>query len=91
MTVREALAEGCSALNGHETDTPYLDASLILGHACGLSRERLLMELSEELKEEHLTVYRTAMKHRVAGEPVAWIIGVKEFWGLEYAVGPALP
>lgn len=90
MTVREALAEGCSALNGHETDTPYLDASLVLGHACGLSRERLLMELSEELEEEHLAVYRTAMNRRVAGEPVAWIIGVKEFWGLEYAVGPGV-
>jgi release factor glutamine methyltransferase len=30
------------------------------------------------------------MKRRTAGEPVAWIVGVKEFWGLEYAVGPGV-
>jgi release factor glutamine methyltransferase len=90
MTFREALAEGRAALKGHETDTPYLDASLLLAHTCSLSRERLYMELSVEVKAVQLAEFRAAMKRRIAGEPVAWIVGAKEFWGLEYAVGPGV-
>ena len=90
MTVREALAEGREALAEHETETVYLDCSLLLAHACGISRERLFMNLSDELGAVPLTGFRKAMQRRIAGEPVAWIVGVKEFWGLEFSVGPGV-
>ena len=87
MTVREALAEGREALAEHETETVYLDCSLLLAHACAVSRERLYMNLGEALDDADLTTYRLSMERRIAGEPVAWIVGVKEFWGLEFSVG----
>ena len=90
MTVREALFEGRRALEGHETDTPALDASLLLAHSRGLSRQKLYMELGDELGEEELISFRKSMDRRLSGEPVAWIVGTREFWGLDFAVGPGV-
>jgi len=90
VTIREALAEGRAALAGCDTETPQLDTSLLLSHACGISRERLYMELPEELENSRLEIFRNLMKRRVSGEPVAWILGTREFWGLEFKVGPGV-
>ena len=90
MTIREALKEGRSSLSGYDTETPQLDTSLILSHACGISRERLYMELPDELNEERLEIFRSGIKRRLSGEPVAWITGNKEFWGLDFKVGPGV-
>ncbi|MCD6343031.1 MAG: peptide chain release factor N(5)-glutamine methyltransferase [Spirochaetaceae bacterium] len=90
MTIREALREGWSALTGSDTETPQLDTSLLLSHACGVSREKLYMDLPEELDEKRLELFRANMKRRISGEPVAWIIGNKEFWGLDFKVGPGV-
>ncbi len=90
MTVREALSEGAAALEHHETDTPRLDAALLLAHARGSTRERLYMDLAESAPPAVLDSYRNALHRRLSGEPVAWIIGVKEFWGLEFTVGPGV-
>ncbi len=90
MTIREALREGWSALTGSDTETPQLDTSLLLSHACGISREKLYMDLPEELDEKRLELFRANMKRRISGEPVAWIIGNKEFWGLDFKVGPGV-
>jgi len=90
VTIREALAEGRAALAGCDTDTPQLDSSLLLSHACGISRERLYMELPDELENNRLETFRNLMERRVSGEPVAWILGTKEFWGLDFKVGPGV-
>jgi release factor glutamine methyltransferase len=90
MTIRDALAEGYSILEGHETQTPRLDASLLLSHSRGISREKLYMELGEPCTEHVLESYRTALERRLSGEPVAWIIGFKEFWGMRFRVGPGV-
>ena len=90
MTIRDALAEGYSILEGHETQTPRLDASLLLSHCRGISREKLYMELGEPCTEHVLGSYRTALERRLSGEPVAWIIGIKEFWGMSFRVGPGV-
>lgn len=90
MTVREALARGKNALAGHETDTPDLDTSLLLSHVLGIDRAGLYMNLSDELPAVAWDSFEKAMKRRAEGEPVAWITGCKEFWGLEYSVGPGV-
>ncbi len=90
MTIREALKEGRSSLSGCDTETPQLDTSLILSHACGISREKLYMELPEELTRENLEIFRTDINRRISGEPVAWITGIKEFWGFDFSVGPGV-
>ena len=90
MTVREALAEGRSLLSDCDTETPQLDTSLLLAHACGISREQLYMDLPEEIEEEKLEVFNELIKRRISGEPVAWLLGYKEFWGIEFKVGPGV-
>lgn len=88
MTVREALIDGGTQLKN--MDTPHLDAALLLAHSCGTNREQLYMQLLDPLDMERIIVYRKALKRRIAGEPVAWITGTKEFWGLEFQVGPGV-
>lgn len=90
MTVREALVLGRNALKDHETDTPDLDAALLLCHAMGITREKLYMMLGDDVAPEVRTVFDSAMARRTGGEPVAWITGHREFWGLDFVVGPGV-
>lgn len=88
MTIRDALSESRNSLYG--TDTPELDTSLLLSHAMGISREQLYMRLSDEINTEVLSVFRNAVERLNAGEPAAWVTGVKEFAGFEFSVGPGV-
>ncbi len=90
MTVREALTRGKNALIDHETETPDLDVALLLSDILKLSRAKLYMNLSEALSAGSLVIFDEALKRRVNGEPVAWITGSKEFWGLDFSVGPGV-
>lgn len=86
MNVRAALAEGSGALEGARSGTPFLDAALLLGHALGLSRSRLLASMPDELPLEALEAFRSYISRRVSGEPVAYIVGGKEFYGRPFIV-----
>lgn len=86
MNAREALREGAAALSG--TETPFLDASLILARALGTDRARLLAAGPEPLGDMPLHNYREGLASRAAGLPLAYILGYKEFWGRRFAVDP---
>lgn len=86
MTVRDALREGTDALSG--TETAFLDASLLLAGALGRDRTGLLASLPEDLGEAPLKLYRSQLKARAGGLPVAYLLGYKEFWGRRFAVDP---
>jgi len=68
-------------------DTPFLDACLILAHCLGISRERLLSRFPEEI-DDIPSSFEAAWDRRVSGESVAYIVGVKEFFGREFLVDP---
>ena len=88
MTVREALRQGRAVLG--QLETAALDSSLILAHSCGMSREKLYMELSSPVSPKAAEAYKAALARRTDGEPVAYITGRKEFWGLGFQVGPGV-
>ncbi|MEO9467809.1 peptide chain release factor N(5)-glutamine methyltransferase [Parasphingorhabdus sp.] len=67
------------------TDTPRLDAELLMAHALEMSREDLLLKLPELNAPRD---FRELLQRRLAHEPVAHIIGEKEFWGLSFQVSP---
>jgi release factor glutamine methyltransferase len=71
-------------------DTPDLDARLIVGHALGLDHEGLVRESERVVAPRALAGIEALATRRLAGEPVARIVGVKEFWGLPFAVTPAV-
>lgn len=84
MTYREAFAATVARLAAapHPTETPELDARVLLGHASGLSHAALLACWSDVFAADELL--EAALLRRLAGEPVAWITGTKEFLGLEF-------
>ena len=70
-------------------ESPALDARLLIGHALGLDHTALAASAARALTAtERDTIARLAAR-RMQGEPVARILGVKEFWGLPFALSAA--
>ncbi|MCL2761666.1 MAG: peptide chain release factor N(5)-glutamine methyltransferase [Treponema sp.] len=90
MTIREALAEGSAALGGAGIESAALDASLLLAEILAVSRASLIAAGPEPMAETSLAALRSLIKRRLAGESVAYILGKKEFYGLEFIVNPSV-
>lgn len=89
MLVKDVLAEAGEQLRT-VSDSPRLDAELLLGRASGWSRARLVVEQGTELAPEAQQAFGQLLERRIHGEPVAYILGEKEFWSLPLAVSPAV-
>lgn len=70
--------------------TPQLDAELLLAHALGVSRTRLRSHPEESAPEAAVARFERLIERRAAGEPVAYLLGHKEFWTLRLTVSPAV-
>ncbi|MCL2044505.1 MAG: peptide chain release factor N(5)-glutamine methyltransferase [Treponema sp.] len=88
--IREILAEGSASLAVAGIENPGLDASLLLAEVLGISRTSLLAAGLEPLAESSLAAFRRLIKRRLEGECVAYILGKKEFYGLEFMVNPSV-
>lgn len=85
-TLRDALEAGVSRLREAGSETPRLDAELLLGHVIGLDRTSVLAHGEAPLGDGQRTAFDEALERRAKGEPVAYIRGVKEFYGLAFGV-----
>jgi release factor glutamine methyltransferase len=85
-TVKDVLLWTTSRFEERALDTPRLDAEILTAHALGLPRVQLYVQFDRPLLPEELAAIRELVKRRQAGESVAYVIGKKEFWGLELAV-----
>lgn len=84
------LAEGTRALEAAfaaGVDTPRLDADVLLRHVLGQSREEFMTRLAQLVSGEDAGRYRGLLERRARGEPVAYLTGTKEFYGLPLEVG----
>lgn len=86
MTVAEALREAARRLEA-VSDTARLDAELLMAEALGVSRSELLLR---HMQDEVPDAFATFVDRRERYEPVAYILGRKEFYGLELEVSPAV-
>ncbi|YCA16588.1 peptide chain release factor N(5)-glutamine methyltransferase [Kushneria sp. AK178] len=80
-----------SRLARHATDdtaTPRLDAQLLLAHVLGRSTTWLYTWGDRELEPGQLEQFHALIERRAQGEPVAWLLGYREFFGLRLAVSP---
>jgi len=68
--------------------TPALEAQALLAHATGLERAFILAHPEQTLDDEQLTFLTRALKRLQSGEPLAYITGRREFYGLELAITP---
>ena len=69
------------------SNTPRLDAELLMAHALGLSRESVLLE---GLGRDAPPGFEALVERRLAHEPVAYITGCRAFWTIELEVGPGV-
>lgn len=84
--VRAALAAAATALAA-TSDTPRLDAELLMAHALGTPRETLLLR---HLDDPAPASFAPLLARRLAQEPVAYITGTRAFWTLDLEVGPGV-
>lgn len=85
MTIAEALAEARARFP--ESATASLDARVLLEAVTGKERAALIAADSALIGDD-ADRYEAAVVRRQAGEPVAYIVGKQEFFGLDFAVGP---
>jgi release factor glutamine methyltransferase len=69
-------------------DTPRLDAEVLLAHILGMDRVGLYVNFDRPLQAGEVDAYRIAVRRRAQREPVAYIIGEKEFMGKPFTVTP---
>jgi release factor glutamine methyltransferase len=90
VCIRELLSSGTTLLASENVPSPGLDAALLLAEASGLSREQLYTRSDCEVDEARRNRYFELLERRRRGECTAYILGRKEFWGLEFTVTPAV-
>ena len=86
MDIRSVLNCATLDLERHGSDTPRLDAEVLLSHSIKTARLNLYAHSEKMLTEEELHQFNGWVARRRAGEPVAYIIGQKEFWSLPFEV-----
>lgn len=59
-----------------------LEAQILLSHVLKLTRTQLYMQFDKPLADAELAAYRELIKRRLAGEPVAYLVGEHELWGI---------
>ncbi|MDR1863742.1 MAG: peptide chain release factor N(5)-glutamine methyltransferase [Treponema sp.] len=88
MTIRETLLEGKALLSSSGVETPSLDAGLLLAEVLHTDRAGLIVRGPETLVEEDRNAFLGLIRRRGAGECAAYILGRKEFMGLDFTVTP---
>jgi release factor glutamine methyltransferase len=86
VRVGDALAGATSTLATAGSDSPRLDAELLLAAVLGIDRARLLMESRMPLAPDPLRRYEELIARRAAREPVAYILGRKDFRRISLSV-----
>ena len=86
MTIDEALRDGAARLTD-TSDTPRLDAELLMAHALGTTREGLLLG---NRQAPCPAGFAALLGRRGAGEPTAYIVGQRDFWTITLSVTPAV-
>jgi release factor glutamine methyltransferase len=92
MTLREALTRAASQLAAHP-DLRYTavpDASLLLMHTLGIQRATLLAHPEREFTRDEQAAYQRLIERRLRFEPIQYITGTQEFYGLAMKVTPAV-
>ena len=89
-TVRSLLAWAREWLANKGVESPRLDAELLLANALGCDRVRLYIDVDKPLTPEELARFKPLVQRRAAREPVAYILGAKEFYGRSFDVCPGV-
>jgi len=87
-TISQAISEGSRRLAAARIGQNLLDAGLLLRHVMGVDRTHLLTRSEKTIDEAQFRAYLALIERRAAGEPVQYLTGHQEFFGLDFIVTP---
>ncbi|HSS93120.1 MAG TPA: HemK/PrmC family methyltransferase, partial [Candidatus Dormibacteraeota bacterium] len=90
MTVIEVLKAASGHLHKNRSDSARLYAEVLLAQALGVRRLDLYLQFDRPLSDDELSRYRGLIQRRAHGDPVAYLVGHKEFMALDFEVTPAV-
>jgi len=90
LIIREALAQGTADLKFANIESSFLDASILLAHVLKTDRTALYAKGSEKITEKDCVLFCELIERRCDGECIAYLIGKKEFRGLEFFVSKSV-
>lgn len=88
MITRDILLQAARQLADAGCDTPRLDAELLLAHAWNTDKTGLIIRAYDEVPDTTSAQFTCLLERRSNREPVAYILGCKEFWSREFSVDP---
>lgn len=88
MTLQDIVAQSEKILIEAGVDSPRLDAELLVSHALKIERYRIIIDHLRILTPDEIESVRALISRREQREPVAYITGIREFYGLEFIVTP---
>lgn len=90
MTLKQVLNRATGILVANNIEEAGLECELLLRHALRLSRVQLYLDLDHELSAKQQEDFWHLIKRRLNGEPTAYIIGHREFYGLDFYIEPGV-
>ncbi|MGE0062102.1 MAG: peptide chain release factor N(5)-glutamine methyltransferase [Xanthobacteraceae bacterium] len=90
ISLSRAVETLIQAFRAAGIDTPQLDARVLAGHALRIDRARLVVDSERLLDAREIDAIDALAGRRIAREPVARIVGAREFWSLQLAVNAAV-
>lgn len=89
LTVLQSIELSAEYLNKREIDSPRLNAELMLAHILNCKRLDLYLLFDRPLRKNEIEIYREMLRRRSEREPLQYILGKWEFYGLEFKLTPS--
>ncbi len=90
ITLVEVLTRTTAFFQSRGIPSARLDAQLVVGSVINLDRVALYLNFDRPMTEPELETLRGLVRRRGDREPLAWVLGTKEFYGREFLVGPGV-
>tara|TARA_Y100001970_G_scaffold293986_1_gene445382 strand:+ start:8658 stop:9497 length:840 start_codon:yes stop_codon:yes gene_type:complete len=86
MNLFHALNKGYNLLKSNQKNSYKIDTELLLSESLDISREKLILNLNQEISNSKFNNFLSKIKRRKENEPIAYIIKKKEFWKSEFYI-----
>jgi release factor glutamine methyltransferase len=85
-TIIKLIQWATTYFDTHDIDSPRVTAELLLAYVLNLERVDLYLRYDQPLNQDELDQFKAMIKRRIKREPVAYILGTKEFWSLDLEI-----
>lgn len=86
MDIKTAINEGNKILKENNIRSSLLDSEILMSQTIKKNRKYVIMNLDEKLNQESSTFYKSLIRQRSSGKPIAYLIGNKDFWKYEFEI-----